>query len=410
MPNKNKYSIFALKYNTMNSYFHWGTAAVAANGRTETPSNIKKNSVTLQSDGNAAMTTETAPRLFGQKNSSRDYANAAYWGKNQFNSSFPASLVAYMASKNLSSLYVKTDADNYIKHKHISGEELFGIDPLSESAYYNFEAGFVPYEQFYTGNREKIDLVMIDLQSNKVLRGLEIKLTAVPDNTTKNLAEDLYSSEIVMRPPTICFLACSICANYNTKEGKSRLKDLLSGVPKINHWEEADEVLLAYQNIENAILKVSADMWENQTPLILQPIWKTQGAKMKLAEDCLDSFVWSNLAIIQMCVKEKKPIAGGIDRFQRTIVWIYLMLFDFVMYGNFDYIRIIKNHSYGTANDKAFALPGTRSHKFLSCAELSHPRVSKNEIRNIVLGGGQNLLSPERRFDAVLYNSPELFD
>ena len=32
-----------------------------------------------------------------------------------------------------------------------------------------------------------------------------------------------------------------------------------------------------------------------------------------------------------------------------------------------------------------------------------------NEIKNIILGGGQNLLSPERRFDAIIVNSPDLF-
>ncbi|MBQ9555564.1 MAG: HindVP family restriction endonuclease, partial [Muribaculaceae bacterium] len=31
------------------------------------------------------------------------------------------------------------------------------------------------------------------------------------------------------------------------------------------------------------------------------------------------------------------------------------------------------------------------------------------DIRNIILGGGQDLLSPERRFDAVLVNSPDIF-
>ena len=38
------------------------------------------------------------PGLFGQKYSSRDYRYEESWGKNQFNSSFPASLVAYMGS------------------------------------------------------------------------------------------------------------------------------------------------------------------------------------------------------------------------------------------------------------------------------------------------------------------------
>lgn len=85
------------------------------------------------------------------------------------------------------------------------------------------------------------------------------------------------------------------------------------------------------------------------------------------------------------------------------------MLFEFIDYGIFDYMRIIKNHSYGYANDKAFALPGRKSRHFLACPELFHPRVSKYEIKNIILGGGQDLLSPERRLDAAIVNSPDLF-
>ena len=60
-------------------------------------------------------------------------------------------------------------------------------------------------------------------------------------------------------------------------------------------------------------------------------------------------------------------------------------------------------------SDKAFALSGKRTHPYMSCAELSHPRIKKTEIKNIILGQGEKLLSPERRFDAILVNSPELF-
>lgn len=350
-----------------------------------------------------------SPGLFGQKHSSRDYGKAAYWGKNQFNSSFPASLVAYMAHKGVSPVYLRTDMNNDIRHEYITGEDILGIDPLSDNAYYNFEAGFSPFEKYYVGEREKIDLVMMDRTSAAPLRGLEVKLTALPDNSTKSETEEKYSCEIVVRPPTICFLACSICENYDTAERRSRLQSLLSGVPQINHWEEIGEVSPCYDKIEAAVLAVASDMCEEQSPLIIQPVWKTLGGKMRLADDCLDVFVWSNLAAIQMCARERNP-EDGISRFQRTIIWIYRMLFDYSIYGNFDYVRIIKNHSYGNANDKAFALGGKRTHPLLSCAELTHPRIKKDEIRNIILGGGQNLLSPERRFDAVIVNSPDLFD
>ena len=127
--------------------------------------------------------------LFGQKYSSRDYTKAKYWGKNQFNSSFPASLVAYMSSKNIKLVYLKTDKNNNLYHDYISGTELFKIDPLSEQAFYNFEAGYSSYEKFYTGDREKIDLVMMNRETEENLCGLEVKLTALPDNTTKNLVK-----------------------------------------------------------------------------------------------------------------------------------------------------------------------------------------------------------------------------
>ncbi len=348
------------------------------------------------------------PGLFGQKHSSRDYTKEYFWGKNQFNSSFPASLVAYMHSKNIKPVYLYVDKNNNLLHDFISCTDLYGIDPLSDKAFYNFEAGYSTYEKFYTGDREKIDLVMVDRTTNENMRGLEIKLTALPDNTTKKFDEDKYSCEIVMRPPTICFLACSICEAYENRQNK--LRELIRGVPKINHWEDAESVAPYYKDIENAVLRVSADMHKLQKPLIIQPVWKTEKGHMRLADDCLDVFVWSNLATLQMCVQEYNFNRNDINRFQRTIIWIYKMLFDYISYGCFDYVSIIKNHSYGNANDKAFSLPGTRSYKFLKSEQLFHPRILKSDIKNIILGGGQNLLSPERRFDAVIVNSTDLFD
>ena len=351
----------------------------------------------------------TEPGLFGQKHSSRDYTKAESWGKNQFNSSFPASLIAYMFHKGIKPVYICTDKDNEIVHRYIDGMQLLGINPLSDDAYYNFEAGYAPYEQYYSGEREKIDLVMLNRRTNEVLSGLEIKLTALPDNTTKNLEERQWGTEIVMRPPTINFLACSICSSFSAPQGKNRLRDLLSIVPQINHWEEIEEVLYHYAAIERAMQTIAASLCRSQKPLIVQPIWKTEGARMSLQEDCLDVFVWSNLSVMRMCYSGECAELQRINRFNRTIIWLYKMLLDYVTYGQFDYRRIIRLHSYNLANDKAFALPGSQTRQFLREKEIVKPRISKHAIKHIILGGGQNLLSPERRFDAVLVNSPDLF-
>lgn len=192
-------------------------------------------------------------------------------------------------------IYIKTTKDSSTIHTTIKSQELLGIDPLSDDAYYNYEAGFAPYEKFYQGEREKIDLVMLNNTTSEVLSGLEVKLTALPDNNTKSADESMWGTEIVMRPPTICFLACSICANYQTMREKEKLRDFLRRVPQINHWEEADEVIPHYGEILSSILSISSDMTNRQKPLIIQPIWKTEGNKMRLKDDCLDVFVWSNI-------------------------------------------------------------------------------------------------------------------
>lgn len=71
---------------------------------------------------------------------------------------------------------------------------------------------------------------------------------------------------------------------------------------------------------------------------------------------------------------------------------------------------VIDELSYNTKNDKAFSTNGARTHGLMTCKELEQPRINKSEIKNIILGGGQRLLSPERRFDAIIVNSPDLFE
>jgi hypothetical protein len=355
-------------------------------------------------------TINQTPGLFGQKHSSRDYAKAECWGKNQFNSSFPASLVAYMGSVGKDPVYLCTKKNNEITQKYISASDLLRIDPLCDEAYYDYEAGYFPYEQYYIASKkEKIDLVMINRKTNVPLSGLEVKLTTLPDNTTKDMDESDYGSEIVVRSPTILFLACSICACFDSTKGKNKLHSLLNTIGvEIENWGSVKEVLPHYEEIKNAILSVSSEMSKKQVPLIVQPIWKTSNNLRDLATDCLDVFVWSNLSVIQMCLRDSNPV-DDISRNQRTIIWLYKMLWDFTQFGKFDYTRIVNELAYKYKTDKAFAISGKLTNPLMRCMELSKPRISKHEIKSIILGNGQKFLRPERRFDAYLVSHPELF-
>ena len=267
------------------------------------------------------------PGLFGQKYSSRDYRHEDSWGKNQFNSSFPASLVAYMGSKGIDPVFICTNKNNDIVHKYISSSKLLGIDPLGDEAYYDYEASYYPYEQYYTASKkEKIDLVMINRMTQSPVSGLEVKLTTLPDNTTKDLPDADYGSEIVVRSPTILFVACSICACYDSPTDKSMLHDKLNTIgQEIKDWSEIRQVVPHYNEIKEAILAVSGDLANKQVPLIVQPIWKTNRKLTDLEENCLDVFIWSNLSIIQMDLREASS-DDDISRNQRTIIWLYKML------------------------------------------------------------------------------------
>lgn len=161
----------------------------------------------------------------------------------------------------------------------------------------------------------------------------------------------------------------------------------------------------------NSIDRIIEKFIKKQEPILIQPIWKTLGKNPRLANNCLDIFVWSNFAFIQLFL----DVARGelserkISRQIRTIIWLFKMLYDYSLNNQINHIQIIDELSYNTKNDKAFAVSGRVTHRYLKSAVLTNPRIKKSEIKNIILGGGQELLSPERRFDAIIYSSPELF-
>jgi len=347
------------------------------------------------------------PGLFGQRHSSRDYSQEDSWGKNQFNSSFPASLVAYMSSRGVKPVYICADENNEIVHKYIEASKLMGVDPLSDEAYYDFEAGYYPYEQYYTASKkEKIDLVMINRSTKLAVSGLEVKLTTLPDNTTKDLEEENYGSEIVVRSPTILFLACSICSCYDNSRGKAKLHTLLNTIgEEIKDWGEIRMVLPHYEKIKEAVLRVSTDLCRKQVPLIVQPIWKTDKKLKNFEDNCLDVFVWSNLSVIQMCLRDTNP-KDDISRNQRTIIWLYKMLWDFTQYDRFNYTDIVNALAYKYKTDKAFAVSGNMTSPMMKCKELTKPRITKYEIKNIILGGIPKFDKKPELFEAV----KDLFD
>ena len=339
-------------------------------------------------------------------NSNRDFSRADAWGKNQFNSAFPAALCCYLANKNIKANYLVSH-DSKVYCDVIDIQEVFGMKTTSSDIYFAFESQYTPFQPLVIGSLPRVDLVIQNKTNGNCIAGFEIKLTALPDNTTCDRQESEYGSELVVRPDTIVYLACSIAYKHKSSELLSNSFTSLV----VNDWSDSHEVLQHFPQISKAIQElVSRLSMGEQKPFLIQPIWKTKGKSPVLSEHCLDVFIWSDIAfanfIADIACKEQTT---HINRQQRTIIWLYKMLHDYMRYGRFDHKTIIDQLSYNTKNDKAFAVSGNITNRYMRCDRLLKPAITKSEIKNIILGGGQNLLSPERRFDAIVFSSPELF-
>jgi hypothetical protein len=349
---------------------------------------------------------QNPPSLFGLINSNRDFSQKNAWGKNQFNSSFPASLCCYLFSRNLKANYLLVNRGKF-ECCDISINDAFGIDPLGANTYFAFESLHSPFQKYVIGSLPRTDLVIQELDTGKCISDFEIKLTALPDNTTYGFEESQYGSEIVVRPDTIVYLACSIAQGL-----ESSLNNLTDKSIRIQDWSDARQVLPFIPRILESLRNIISSLGKNQTPFLLQPVWKTMGKSPKLAPHCLDVFFWSNAGFTYFITKiaDDNPLADKITRQTRTAIWLYKMLHDIVKSGKFDHKKIVDNLSYNTKNDKAFAAAGNVTNLFMKSNRLLKPIITKSEIKNVILDGGQDLLSPERRFDAIIFNSPELFD
>ncbi len=306
-------------------------------------------------------------------------------------------------------LYLYLDDNFKVLQKGIKVENLFGLKALSRNLHFYFESNYLPYAQLAIGSIPRIDLVTVNSANTESLRALEIKLTVLPDNQTCMLSEDRYSSEIVVRPDTIVYVGLSIALAY--LEDKIALLNILDPIcSKILDWTNANQIIGYLGHIILALDEVLLAKLDNQIPLLMQPIWKTKGKSSVLAESCLDLFIWSDFGLTRLFIDAaKRSRSQIISRQMRAVIWLAKMLYDFAKDGTFAPRQITEKLVYGPRNDKAFSITGKLTHPYMTCDALTHPRVPKSAIREIILGGGQNFLSPERRLDAIIVNTPELF-
>ena len=348
--------------------------------------------------------------LYGVSLSNRNFRDPFYWGKNQFNSSFPIALCCYMRDTGRKALGIQMKSDLTTEIKELSFDSVFGTSLPNDEIYFKFESVYEPFKSLVEDSLEKIDVVIVNATTKEEIRPLEIKLTTLPDDGTSSFPEEKYGSEIVVRSPTMRYVALSMLASNKTN--LPRIKAIFSDACKrIDNWENVAEMKSRQAGIFNALKEFLSEFCKTQKPLLVQPIWKTIGKQPQLADNCLDVFVWTDFAITRLILdslEEDEP--GIISRPQRAAIRLARFLYEASRGDTVFQKPIYDGMTYDTLNDKEFACSGRRTNAYMSCKRLTKPIVRKDEIKEIVLGGGQKYLSPERRFDSILFFSKDIFD
>ena len=349
------------------------------------------------------------PGLYGITSDNSSRIGNDLWGKNKFNSTFPLALCLYMRDKGIKPVPVKME-NGQIK----STNSVWGMDYIigkkKDKVRYCFEESFEPYKKFYTDNTaaDKIDLVV---KINGVyFSPYEIKLTVVPDDKTRKKSEKEWAPEIVLRPVSSAHAMMKVANSLLDSKNKPTKKKIISilkkAYDKVDDWSNSYEVSKYNKELYNALKDALRCVEKIQEPFLIQPIWRTHGQPPTFCDKCFDVFVWSDVAVMGVPVLEHNPEREkGLkspSRKMREIARHVRSLYDILRKGSYSYKNVYKGMSLNNQTDKAFAISGNQSFKYLSHERLSAPRLHKDEIKKIVLYGGELQLKPERRLDAVL--------
>ena len=101
------------------------------------------------------------PSLYGLNNSSRDFSSPYAWGKNQFNSAFPAALACYMRDNKMPAVYIVHGKASNTSISEISFDDFWQTRLPNERLFFFFESRFEPYQSMTIDVIQPIDLVVL---------------------------------------------------------------------------------------------------------------------------------------------------------------------------------------------------------------------------------------------------------
>lgn len=341
--------------------------------------------------------------LFGISHSNR--TADGHWGKNCFNSSFPAATANYMFAHDVSAIYIKLDevdgqlnvVSTTIPIKEVFNSGARGLDDL----YFSFESVYQPYQQYSFDAIDGIDLVIKDTDGS-FLSPLEVKLTVLPTSSTSNKPESEWGSELVVRSATTSYCAFGMFDSVkgHAREVREIFEDACSS---IQMWDNDYEMTHKMPQLIAAINQFERTYLTHQKPLLMQTLWKTQGQSPILSEQAFDIVIWSDYAFSRLFLDGSDGPAFTMKRGMRASARMARCLWELGKSGKIRVVDIYRQMAFGNQTDKEFAVGGSQWQKYVTTGRITNLALNKDVVNEIIEPGYIERLMPERRFDQTLY-------
>lgn len=341
--------------------------------------------------------------LFGISHSNRTADD--HWGKNCFNSSFPAATANYMFSHDVSAIYIKLDeVDGQLKvvSSTIPIKEVFNSGARSlDDLYFSFESVYQPYQQYSFDAVDGIDLVIKDTDGN-FLSPLEVKLTVLPTSATSNKPESEWGSELVVRSATTSY--CALGMFDSVKDHAREVREIFEDAcSSIQMWDNDYEMTHKMPQLVAAINQFERTYLTHQKPLLMQTLWKTQGQSPILSEQAFDIVIWSDYAFSRLFIDGSDEPASTMKRGMRASARMARCLWELSKSGKIRVVDIYRQMAFGNQTDKEFAVGGSQWRKYVTTDRITNLALNKDVVNEIIEPGYIDRLMPERRFDQTLY-------
>jgi hypothetical protein len=112
---------------------------------------------------------------------------------------------------------------------------------------------------------------------------------------------------------------------------------------------------------------------------------------------------WSDFALSRLFIESARGRATNITRATRSTARLARILYEISTQRKTNIYQIYTEMAFKHQTDKEFAMTGGITRKYMKSNRRYIPALKKDVLSDIILGGGEKLLSPERRFDQTVY-------